>query len=97
MKALQLEQMRCQAAAGAKDGDDQADGIAFALACYEFAGKEAPGFRRYCFFCPPPVSGHQRIEHRPHGRLVLRERRAHGNRRVDADRILRRVDRGLGR
>ena len=28
----------------AMDGDDQANGIAFALACYEMAGKVAPEF-----------------------------------------------------
>jgi hypothetical protein len=50
MNAPELEQMRCQAAASAKDGDDQADRIAFALACYEFAGKEAPDF---CGFAEP--------------------------------------------
>ena len=30
----------------AMEGDDQANGIAFALACYELAGKEAPDFGR---------------------------------------------------
>ena len=31
----------------ALDGDDQANGMAFALACYEMAGKEAPEFGRF--------------------------------------------------
>ena len=34
-------------AAIAMDGEDQADGIAFALACYEMAGKEPPDFGRF--------------------------------------------------
>ena len=48
----------------------------------------------------PPMPGqqpHQRIEERPHRRGVLGELVAQHYRRVDADRILARVNRGLGR
>ena len=33
--------------ATAMKGEDQANGIAFALACYELSGKEAPDFGRF--------------------------------------------------
>ena len=48
----------------------------------------------------PPAAGeqlHQRIEERPHRRGVLSELVAQHDRRVDADRILARVNRSLGR
>ena len=48
----------------------------------------------------PPVAGqqlHQRIEERAHRRGVLGELVAQHDRRADADLILGRVNRGLGR
>ena len=38
---------RVVAVATAMQGEDQANGIAFALACYGLAGKEAPDFGRF--------------------------------------------------